>query len=428
MIKNVISGNELLERVPHCPAENDTLKIHLSNGLVLTEENFWKYSTAMIGKVGSGKTSMLDEILVPTIEHAEIHGDNIYIFAAKKSMLKYARPDDIIIQIDSKDKKCCWNIFKDLQLSRNPEITVREVGDILLEDKQSVESFWKDAIGHIFQCVTLMLLHHGETYGIHLDNSVLREFIEDTPVVSDDGNELTWLHMAEMFPECRAFFDYFGMNGGSDQALGILAELRVFANKVFHNAFAEEGGTFSAIETVRKRGQRVFFYYDYAASGHTTLKMYRILLNMMIKESLSNESDHKNYFVFDEFSLLKLNLLEALSFGREAGFRCLAAFQSGQLLTNHYSRQEAETLLSLFPNLITFFVSDSFSRDLMKSRFGNARVQYNYIGLGNKPCQIDAVEPVVSDYDFMKIVKPGNCIMSLPEISSSPFVYYGNKS
>ena len=153
-----------------------------------------------------------------------------------------------------------------------------------------------------------------------------------------------------------------------------------------------------------------------------------------MQQSLDAALRHKTWFIMDEFSLLpQLDCLpDVLSFGRDpsdngqAGVRVIAAIQSAQLLTHHYTVTEAKTLLSLFPNLITFRVMDSLSREVFSDRYGTAQVQYRHMGENGTPVSTNAEEKVISDAVFSKLLtKPGQAFTSLPGVCSEPFYYDG---
>jgi CheY-like chemotaxis protein len=159
-----------------------------------------------------------------------------------------------------------------------------------------------------------------------------------------------------------------------------------------------------------------------------------VLLDLMLQQSMSPTLNHKVWFLLDEFSLLpKVEALtDALSFARDpsgdngrSGARIIAAVQSVQLLTRHYSEAEAKTLMSLFPNLITMRVMDPMSRAAFADRYGTARVIYRYMGEGNRPVTTDCEQKVVTDADFSQLMKPGQALMSLPAVSPDPFIYDG---
>ena len=111
----------------------------------------------------------------------------------------------------------------------------------------------------------------------------------------------------------------------------------------------------------------------------------------------------------------------------KGGVRIIMALQSARLMTRYYTQQEAETLLSLFPNVIAMKVHDPMSRQIISERYGKAHYQYSYAGIGQKIHYHDSIEDVVSDYHFSQILKKGQAIVSMPGISNQPFFYDGYK-
>ena len=104
-------------------------------------------------------------------------------------------------------------------------------------------------------------------------------------------------------------------------------------------------------------------------------------------------------------------MIDALSLARDpgsngkGGVRVIMALQSARLMTHQYSKEEAEILLSLFPNVISLRVSDPMSRAVVSERYGKAHYLYSYAGVGEKIHHQDSVEDVVSDYHFHKLRK-----------------------
>ena len=177
----------------------------------------------------------------------------------------------------------------------------------------------------------------------------------------------------------------------------------------------------------------MFILYE-PDKARTALPLFRLLLDLMMQQSMSPTLNHKVWFLLDEFSLLPKAeaFTDVLSFARDpsgdngrSGARIIAAVQSVQLLTRHYSEAEAKTLMSLFPNLITMRVMDPMSRAAFADRYGTARVIYRYMGEGNRPVTTDCEQKVVTDADFSQLMKPGQALMSLPAVSPDPFIYDG---
>ena len=110
--------------------------VRLKDGLILDDRVF-EAPTLLLGTVGSGKSFLLDEIMNTVLKHAEETQDNIIIFCAKKEFLKYKRTNDPVISVDTARPNACWNIFKELNASNNPELTARDIAKSLTQDQRS---------------------------------------------------------------------------------------------------------------------------------------------------------------------------------------------------------------------------------------------------------------------------------------------------
>ena len=159
--------------------------------------------------------------------------------------------------------------------------------------------------------------------------------------------------------------------------------------------------------------------------------MFKVLLELLLKQAMV-DTEHKTWIFLDEASLLpKIEIFEALSYGRDpfengtGGVRIIMALQSARLMTRRYTQLEAETLLSLFPNIIAMRVSDSFSRKVVSERYGKARYRYTFEKMNGELSYQDSMEEVVNDYAFSRLDKAGKAIISMPGVSKNPFFYNG---
>ena len=432
-MKKLIEGLCLRSEIPETTGDGSGLCAALDRGLTLDDHNFYRFPCAILGGVGTGKTVMTRRLLEPVLEQACSAGDNVVVFAAKPELLRYARPGDIIIRVDGAEPNAEWNIFLDMEASGDPELTCRELAAALFQEarERTNQVFFPDAARDCFFNTAMYLYHYGKKNGVRLSNGDLVEFLTTTTIHGDE-NGPGWLDLARDCPE------YFGMmrdyvGNGTEQGLGVLSELRTLVANTFYRCFASYDGTFSAIEAIRSGGKRIFLHYDYAKASSSAMSIFRIILDLLMKQSLSAENRHKTYFFLDEFALIPRleHLQDLLSFGRDpsdrgiGGSRILVTLQSARMLSRHYGEEGALTLLSLFPNIISFQVMDGMSRRLLADRYGEARYRYSYPLPGGKPQHIDCVEHVVSDYHYGQLTKPGQAIMSLPFIYHEPFFYDG---
>lgn len=432
-MKKLIEGLSLRSEIPETTGDGSGLCAALDQGLTLNDHNFYRFPCAILGGVGTGKTFLTRRLLEPALEQARRSGDNVVVFAAKPDLMRYAQPGDIIIRVDEAQPNAEWNIFLDLEASGDPEMTSRELSTALFREarERTNQIFFPDAARDCFHNSTMYLYNYGKENGVRLSNGDLVEFLTTTPI-HGDGDCPGWLDLAR---DCPAYFgmmrDYLG--NGTDQGLGVLSELRTLVANTFYRSFASYDGTFSAIEAIRSGGKRIFLHYDYAKASSSAMSIFKIILDLLMKQSLSGENRYKTYFFLDEFAMLPKmeHLQDCLSFGRDpsdrgtGGCRVLVTLQSARMLSRYYGEEGAMTLLSLFPNIISFQVMDGMSRRLLADRYGEARYQYSYPLPGGKTQHLDCVENVVSDYHYGQLTKPGQAIMSLPFICHEPFFYDG---
>lgn len=432
-MKKLIEGNELLYNVPTCSTTGREPVVCLQHNLILDDGNCFESPILIEGNVGTGKTKLMFELMNQIFKYTEHSGDNAVIFCAKPEMLRYRRNGDSVISSTSNDPTSCWNIFLEMEASANPELTLREIATELFAEaeEKTTQIFFPQAARDIFYQTCRYMYDYSKEKEIVFSNADLVNFLETTPVYSTEDT-LGWIDLADKYPE------YFGMlrdyiGNGSDQGLGCLSELRTLLSRTFFGCFASDTGTFSAIDALKEGNKRIFLFYDYANAGHSTLSILHIILDFLLKQAMQADAKHKTWFFLDEGSLLpKSNVLtDALSLGRDpgsngtGGVRIIMALQSAKLMTHHYTKEEAETLLSLFPNVIALKVSDQMSRTIVSDRYGKAHYLYSYAGVGEKIHYHDSIEDVVSDYHFSKITKKGQAIISMPGVSSHPFFYDG---
>lgn len=435
-MKRLLEGQQLQRTVPPTVGRVEPV-VRLPGGLTLDDRSCWQYPTMLVGSVGSGKSTLIEQSRQPVLAHADRAGDTVVIFAAKPDVLRCRRPGDPVISVSATDPASRWNLFRELDASDTPDLTLREIASALFAEQKekTTQIFFPEAAQEIFYQTVRFMRDFGRTNNIPVSNAELSEFLTRTTVFAQEGagteTDGSWQELVERYPTYfSAARDFIG-DGGA-QGLGVLSEVRTMLSRLFIGSFNTADGRFSALQAVRQGGKRVFILYE-PDKARTALPLFRLLLDLMMQQSMSAALNHKVWFLLDEFSLLpKLEALtDVLSFGRDpsgngrGGVRVVAAVQSVQLLTRHYTETEAKTLLSLFPNLITLRVMDPMSRAAFADRYGTARMIYRYMGEGNRPVTTDCQQKVVTDADFSQLMKPGQALMSLPAVSPEPFIYDG---
>lgn len=424
MIKQVLEGLSILSNPPHLERKLKAPVVHLDDGLILDDTAVFEAPTLLLGSVGSGKSMLLEKIMNPILKHAEAMNENVIIFCAKSDFLKYRRLNDPVISVDTTAPNACWNIFRELSASNNQELTAREIAKSLTRDQRSdLQPFFENASNDLLFNVIECMHEEEQVKGTSYSNWHLVDFLKKTSIKR--GTELSWYDLAEIRPKWFSHIrDYLGDD--LDQGYGIVSELRTLIHEAFWGSFCSDKGEFSAIEALKTGGQRIFLYFDYANASEASIKIYRTILNLLLKHSIDQQNGRRTWFFLDEASLLPATCIaDAMSLGRASGFRLFMCLQSAQLMTRHYSEDEAKMLLSLFPNIICMKIQDKLSRSILADRYGECLCSYSFTAPMQKIIQQTEFRPVVADFDFSQIYYKGDAICSIPNLSISPFFYHG---
>jgi type IV secretory pathway TraG/TraD family ATPase VirD4 len=197
-------------------------------------------------------------------------------------------------------------------------------------------------------------------------------------------------------------------------------------SKSFSSAF-RRAGDFSVRKFVRAKGGRgLFIEYDIAI-GSRLLPVYRVLIDMAIKEALGlgrGGACGSVYFIFDEFALLPQlsHIADGINFGRSLGLKFVAGTQNVDQVLHAYGPEVGRTILSGFGTAFAFRLMDDVSRTLVRQRFGANRKQIaTYSPIRSQGVRQDVVVgSVVEDWDLSGL-GVGQCIVSLPE--GPPFFF-----
>ncbi len=379
-----------------------------------------------LGGIGSGKTNAMKH-LVRQLRAKQGDHDVFVIFDTKGDFLRnFYRAGDVVVSGDQSDAGAVvWNLFRELS---GDQATIREeayeiattiFSDELEQAGQNI--FFAAAARDIFAAVVEALARLEPPSATVLSNALLKEKLTGS---TDDLYELMRGH-----PDLTGTARY--LEGGAP-AESIMAFLQLTLRKSFSGAFCQPGD-FSVREFVRNRGGRALFIEYDIANGSNLLPVYRVLLDMAIKEALgfgrrrlreTRPVPDNFYFVLDEFALLPRlpHMSDGVNFGRELGLKFLAATQNvGQVLRG-YGDQAGGSILSGFGTLFAFRLVDDVSRNLVRQRFGANRKQITtYAAVRHEGVHhLVVAGNVIEDWQLSGLGR-GQCIASLPE--GPPFFF-----
>lgn len=362
-----------------------------------------------IGSIGSGKSNAM-YLAVSAIKDQMGKDDVMVIFDPKGDYLqRFYASGDVVLANSIDAGAVRWNVFKDIQAEgpEHQDEAVYEIARTLFHEriKNSNQPFFPQAASDIVAAVLLAMVRNGEPK----TNMDFRQFFDRS------GTE-----------EVRAFLEphvdlrgtsHYIANDKSPQTQGVMSEAQQALRETFIGSFREPGD-FSIREFVRNKGGRaVFIEYD-IATGSTLAPVYRLLIDLAIKEALSRRRTAGNvFFVLDEFPLLPnlSHVDNGINFGRSLGVKFLVGTQNiGQIL-EAYGEGRGTSILSGFGTVISSRLFDANTRSYVMNRHGANRKQIAVPSVIGSRGVVEQVlyGSVIEDWDLSDL-NVGEAVVSLP--------------
>lgn len=425
-----VEGLELLHEAARVPPGPDAARCTLAGrdgtGQAMTlklDDTLFSKHLLFLGNIGTGKTNAISQF-VSQIKEQLTADDLLIIFDTKGDFHQaFYKPGDVVISNNGADFQGAaepWNIFKEVLLDGSGEgmkEIAQEVAHNLFADqiKRTSQPFFPQAAKDILG--TFLTVCATRIADDQLTNDRLMGFFE-----------------GQTRDDIRAFFEKHGearigsylSKEAAAQADGVLAELNQLLGQLFVGDFRKAGGL-SVRELVRQKGGRtIFIEYDITL-GSVLAPIYRLLLDLAIKEAMGKKRGKGNVWVFiDEFRLIPnlQHIDNGINFGRSQGLKFILGIQNIPQVHNEYGEALAESLLSGLSTTVSFRVDDSRTREFVQNRYGFALKKLVHKKLGQVgPNQIqEEVRPskVVEDWDISRL-PVGSAIIGLP--GQDPFIF-----
>jgi type IV secretory pathway TraG/TraD family ATPase VirD4 len=322
-----------------------------------------------LGAVGTGKTNAIKH-LVRALRAAATQDDVFVFFDTKGDFHRAFGQDGDAVLGPGGDR--IWNVFADL-LEENPGRAdqVHEIASTIFSDamdRAGQNAFFAYAARDVFGAVLLAM---SKEEGQKPSNGSLRKRLEEPAAV---------LRALLIEHEDLAGTARYLVEGKTAQ--DVLAFVQQTAGTALSGQFRKDGD-FSVREFIRAKASRALFIEYDLAIGSRLLPVYRVLIDMAIKETLEigrhelaqGSARGKVYFVLDEFALLPelSHLADGINFGRELGLRFIAGTQNVHQVLSSYGPDRGRSILSGFGTVVAFRSMDSASRDLVRQRLGTNR-------------------------------------------------------
>lgn len=284
--------------------------------------------------------------------------------------------------------------------------------------------FFASAARDVFAGV-LELMAAGEPPEVSWSNKEFRERLESSAEV-----------LFELFEGSGSLAGTARYLEDGSSAQSVLAFLQPTVREAFSGVFREQGD-FSVRNFIKRRGGRALFIEYDISVGSTLLPVYRVLMDMAMKEALGfgrerlgnlSEVPDNFYFVLDEFALLPQlsHVGDGINFGRELGLRFLVATQNVNQVFHNYPGGAGASILSGFGTVLAFRLADEASRALVRERYGTNRKQIStYAPVRHEGVTQTVVKGNVIEDWHMSGLEKGQCIALLP--MEAPFLLKFNK-
>ena len=415
----LIEGLTLKDKID-LPAVSDA-KVHFISEdlkIPLTEEILTKH-ILYTGTIGMGKTTAMFQLVDQLVENMT-NDDVMVIFDTKGDFKEkfYREGIDVVISADKK-ATAYWNIFKEVLINgeEHVEENLLEIVNSLFEDKikRSNAPFFPQAAKDVLFGIMSYIIANNEEEDLH--NAELYAYLRDASI-SDVVDALMSIG------DLKGIIDYIYNNGeSSEQTQGVYSELRNVTNELFVGNFRKPGD-FSVREFIRqKQGKILFIEYDLGI-GKVLTPIYKVLIDLAIKESLCRSASEGNvYYIIDEFKLLPnlYHIDNGVNFGRSLGAKFIVAMQNIQQIIEAYGNERAYSILSAFGTSVAFRVTDRATKEFIQNLYGKNRKRLSFKGVNySEGTKSEIVYTnVVEDWDVLKLSK-GEAIISILDYDSSP--------
>ena len=371
--QGVFRGSRLVEGCPYREANPK----YILNGTTSTGkpasipvgESLLSRHMLLLGGIGTGKTNAFNYLIDHCLSNLTTD-DVVVIFDTKGDYYReFYQENDIVISNDGRAGGPAgpdyWNIFHEISIDSRIEENILEMSKSLFAEKieNTTQPFFPNAAKDLFSALLLHIVR-SEEYQSYRNNESLRSVLNSFSVSS-------MKKILSSHPDLKAMTSYIA-DEKSGQTLGVVAELQQAVREIFVGNFKKKGNL-SMRRLIRARGGKVIFVEYDLGIGAMLTPIYRLLVDLAIKEALCRtENEGDVYFFIDEFRLLPHldHIDDGVNFGRSLGAKFVFGIQNITQIQETYGKELALSILSGFGTTMAFRVNDAESREFVKGLYG----------------------------------------------------------
>ena len=401
--------------------------VNKNNGNIAIQigESILSRHMLFLGGIGTGKTNAMN-LFIRNTRRVLSEKDVVVIFDTKGDYYKqFYMPGDIVISNDERATGSngidYWNIFNEVTADDRTEENVLEIANTLFADKirNTTQPFFPNAAKDLFYALMMHLIRTNSLKDKR-NNKSLRAYLNMmTPELM--------MQVLDQHNDLKAMRSYI-FDPKAGQTLGVMAELQQMIREVFVGNFSRKG-TLSLRDIVKNKGGKVVFIEYDLSIGSILTPIYRLLIDLAIKETLSRkENDGSVYFFIDEFRLLPelSHVDDGINFGRSLGAKFFVGIQNINQVIAAYGEDVGRSMLSGFGTTFAFRINDGLSREFIKNLSGKNIKKQTFMssiqtqGITEQLREASVVED--SDINNLRI---GEAIVTT--ITGEPFIFRFNE-
>jgi type IV secretory pathway TraG/TraD family ATPase VirD4 len=387
--------------------------------LICPGEQMLSRHILLLGGIGSGKSNCINHI-VGNVRRALTQQDLLIVFDTKGDYYEeFYQPGDIVISNDSRasggDSENYWNVFEEVMIDERVEENVYEIANTIFYDKihNTSQPFFPNAAKDLFSALMLHMIRSSKMEG-HRNNKALRSML-------DSFNVESMKNILSQYSDLRAMSSYIE-DPKSGQTMGVVSELQQAVREVLIGNF-KKSGTLSLRKLVREKGGKVIFIEYDTGIGNLLTPIYKLLIDLAIKEALCRKTNEGNvFFILDEFRLLPNleHIDDGVNFGRSLGAKFCIGIQNVDQIAAAYGQNLAQSILSGFATTFAFRVNDANSREYIKNLYGRNVRSTSFLSNISSRGMVEQLREsyVVEDADIMHL-KVGEAIIGT--LGTPPF-------
>lgn len=403
-----------------CTFQGATVSANPAPASVPISDDVLSKHLMFLGEIGSGKTNAIQQLIQQLRGNLQ-KNDIMFIFDTKGDFYReFYRSGDIVISNDDtatgRHHQDYWNIFREVGIHGDAEDDILEIARSLFFERmqRSSQPFFPNAAKDLFAAV---LLHFYRTSFDSSNNEQIRLFFNaSTPAAVRE--------ILQRHDDLKSMVSYIA-DDRSPQTQGVISELQQMIREIFVGNFRRPG-TLSMRQAVRQKGGYIVFIEYDLAMGNVLSPIYRLMIDLAIKEALGRSTSEGNvWFVIDEFRLVPnlQHVDDGVNFGRSLGAKFIIGIQNIEQVFHAYTEPLARSILSGFLTTIAFRVNDPATRGFVQQLFGKNRVyEATPSRVGNKAMMEQVRDAnVVEDWDILRL-RTGQALIALPQ--AEPFLFH----